>query len=535
MKRREFLSVAAAGLASGAVAIGGRSALAQPAIGGAAKTLVYVPQANLTSLDPVWTTAVVTRNHAGLVFETLFGRDSNLNAKPQMVDAYEIAPDGLTWTMKLRDGLLFHDGEKVLARDCVASLNRWMKRDPIGQTIAARLNTLEAKDDKTLVFRLKKPFASLAYALAKTQPSPVIMPERLANTDPFKQVPEVIGSGPFRFVAKEFVTGSFAAYEKFDKYNPRPEPVSFSSGGLRALVDRVEWKIIPDAATAGNALANGEVDWVDSPLPDLLPMLRKANGVKVGVIDPFGTFGGLRPNQLHGATANAGVRRAMLAAIDQVEVMTAVMGTDPSLYRAPVGYFLPGTPSANDAGMENVKKRRSVDEIKAMLKEAGYGGEKIVFMHPTDQTFYDAMSSVAVAAFKAVGLNIDEQSVDWGTVVQRRTSREPLEKGGWSMFPAGYPAGEYRDPVFATNIRGNGKDAWFGWPDDPKIEAMRDAWMDSNDEAERKKLDREIQARAFETVPFIPLGQYLPPTAWRANITTPLTGAVPVFWNISKG
>ena len=527
MQRRAFLA-GAASLAASA------SALAQPAIGGKGKIITYVPQANLTSLDPVWTTAVVTRNHAGLVFETLFGRDEQLNAKPQMVEAFETSADGKTWTMKLRDGLLFHDGEKVLARDCVASLKRWMVRDPIGQTIAARMDELSAKDDRTLVFRLKKPFAALPYALAKTQPSPVIMPERLAQTDPFKQIPEIVGSGPFRFVAGEYVAGNFAAYQKFDKYTPRNEPVSFTAGGLRALVDRVHWKIIPDAATASNALANGEVDWVDSPLPDLLPMLRKASGVTVGVVDTFGTFGCLRPNHLHGATANPGVRRAMLAAIDQVEVMTAVMGTDASLYRAPVGFFLPGTPSASDAGMDNVRKRRSVAEIKAMLKEAKYDGERIVFMHPTDQTFYDAMSSVAVAAFRAVGLNIDEQSVDWGTVVQRRTSREPLDKGGWSMFPLGAPAGEYRDPIFATNIRGNGKDAWFGWPTDEKVEAMRDTWMDSNDPAEQKRLDQEIQLRSFETVPFIPLGQYLPPTAWRSTMTAPLKGAVPVFWNITK-
>lgn len=533
MQRRHFLLGATAAGISAPSALT-QPALAQPSIGGRGTKIVFVPQANLTSLDPVWTTASVTRNHAGLVFETLFGRDEKLDPKPQMLEGFENTDSGKTWTLKLRDGLMFHDGEKVLARDCVASLKRWMRRDPIGQTIAARMDEMVATDDRTLVIRLRKPFASLPYALGKTQPSPVIMPERLANTDPFKQIPEVIGSGPFRFVASEFVTGSFAAYQKFDKYVPRNEPASFAAGGLRAMVDRVEWKIIPDAATAGNALVNGEVDWIESPLPDLLPMLRKANGVTVGVADPFGIFAQLRPNQLHGATANPGVRRAMLAAIDQVEIMTAVMGTDKSLYRAPVGFFLPGTPSANEAGMDNVRKRRSVADIRAMLKEAKYDGEKIVFMHPTDQTFYDAMSHVAIAAFKAVGLNIDEQSVDWGTVVQRRTSREPLDKGGWSMFPLGAPAGEYRDPVFGTNIRGNGKDAWFGWPTDEKVEAMRDAWTDSNDEGERKKLDQEIQLRSFETVPFIPLGQYLPPAAWRTNMSAPLKGAVPVFWNISK-
>jgi len=531
MKRRSFLA-GAAGLAA-APALP-RTGLAQPAAGGKAKAIVYVPQANLTSLDPVWTTAVVTRNHAGLVWETLFGRDEQLNAKPQMVESFDTSADGLTWTFKLREGLLFHDGEKVLARDCVASLNRWMKRDPIGQTIAARMNEMTVTDDRTFVMKLKKPFASLPYALAKTQPSPVIMPERLANTDPHKQIPEVIGSGPFRWVASEFVAGNFAAYEKFDKYSPRNEPVSFCAGGLRALVDRVHWKIIPDAATAGNALANGEVDWLDSPLPDLLPMLRKANGVTVGAIDIYGTFGQLRPNALYGATANPGVRRAMLAAVDQVEVMTAVMGGDKSLYRAPVGMFIPGTPSASDAGMDAVRKRHSVAEIKQMLKDAGYNGERIVFLHPTDQTFYDAMSSVVVAAFRQVGLNIDEQSVDWGTVVQRRTSREPLDKGGWSMFPLGAPAAEYRDPVFATNIRGNGKDAWFGWPTDEKIEEMRTAWMDTTSPAEQMKLSEQIQVRAFEQVPYIPLGQYLPPSAWRNSLSQPLKGAVPVFWGVSK-
>ena len=525
MQRRQFLLGATA-------AVSARPALAQPAVGGRGSKIVFVPQANLTSLDPVWTTAVVSRNHAGLVFETLFGRDEKLDPKPQMLEGFEVTDSGKRWTLKLREGLFFHDGEKVLARDCVASLNRWMKRDPIGATITARLDALEVVDDRTFVFRLKKPFAPLAAALAKTQPSPVIMPERIANTDPFKQIPEVVGSGPFKFLAGEFVSGSFAAYQKFDKYTPRNEPVSFAAGGLRAMVDRVEWKIIPDAATAANALANGEVDWVESPLPDLLPMLRKANGVKVGVTDPFGVYGALRPNHLHGATANAGVRRAMLAAVDQIEVMTAVMGTDTSNYHAPVGYFLP--PSASDAGMDNVRKRRSVAEIKAMLKDAGYAGEKIVYMHPTDQTFYDAMSSVVVAAFRAVGLNIDEQSMDWGTVVQRRTSKEPLEKGGWSMFPLGAPAPEYRDPVFAGVMRSNGNSAWFGWPADEKLESLREAWMDSTDPAERRRLDQEIQLQAFQSVPLIPLGQYLPPSAWRTNMTTPLSGAVPVFWNISK-
>ena len=527
MRRRQLLAALPASLAA--------TSLAAPALAAEPKVLIHVPQANLTSLDPVWTTAVVTRNAAHLLFETLYGRDEHLNPQPQMVEGHKVEDNARRWTMRLRDGLLFHTGERVTARDCVASLKRWMVRDPIGQTIAARLEALEAADDRTLVWRLRKPFASLPYALAKTQPSPVIMPERLALTDPYKQVSEFVGSGPFRWVADEYVPGSRAVFAKFERYSPRPEPASHAAGGYRVLVDRVEWQILPDPATAANALINGEVDWIDQPLPDLLPRLKRARGVAVGAIDNYGTFGAMRLNHLHGATANPGVRRAMLAAIDQVETMTAAMGTDASLFRAPVGYFLPETPSANDAGMQAVRQRPGPEAIRRMLQEAGYAGERILSLHPTDQTFYDAFTSVAVAAWRAVGLNIDDQSMDWGTIVQRRTSMEPLEKGGWSVFPSGFPAAEYRDPVFASNLRGNGRQAWFGWPDDPEVERMREAWMDGTDEAELRKLDRAIQARSFETVPFIPLGQYLPPSAWRSNLKGILKGPVPVFWNVEKG
>ena len=508
--------------------------LASPALGAEAKTLIHMPQANLVTLDPVWTTAVVTRNAAHMLWETLYGRDERLDPKPQMVEGHRVEDGGKRWTLRLRDGLRFHDGEPVLARDCVASLKRWMKRDPIGQTIEARLDALESTDNRTLVFRLRKPFASLPYALAKTQPSPVIMPERLALTDPYRQVAEFIGSGPFRWVADEYVPGSRAVFARNDRYRPRDEPASYAAGGYRVLVDRVEWRVLPDSATAASALINGEVDWLDQPLPDLLPLLRRARGVVVAPLDTYGTLGALRPNHLHGPTANPGVRRAMLAAIDQVEVMTAVMGNDATLFRAPVGYFLPGTASANEAGMDRVRVRRSTDDIKGMLRAAGYAGERVVLMHPTDQVFYNAMVSVAVSALRKVGMNIDDQSMDWGTVVQRRTNVEPLDKGGWSMFPSGFPAAEYRDPLFASKLRGNGRGAWFGWPDNPRIEAMRDTWMDSTDPAEQRRLDAEIQMEAFDSVPFIPLGQYLPPAALRQSLTGLLPGPVPVFWNVAK-
>jgi peptide/nickel transport system substrate-binding protein len=537
MKRRTFVragTAATLAAASGPGGTPGARAQTAPAIGGRARNLIHVPQSNLTSLDPVWTTAASTRNHAHMVWETLYGRDTKLDAKPQMLEGHLIEDGGKRWTMKLREGLRFHDGEPVRARDAVASIRRWMKRDQIGLTVEARLDSLEATDDRTLVWRLQKPFAALPYSLCRHQPSCVIMPERLAQTDPFKQVPEIIGSGPFRFVTDEFVTGSRAVYARNENYVPRNEPVDYCAGGYRVMVDRVEWRFLPDASTAANALVAGEVDWLEQPLPDLLPLLRRANGVVVRPTDIYGTFAALRPNHMHAPTDNRLVRRAMLAATSQQDVMTAMMGDQTDLYRAPVGYFLPGTPSANEAGMDIVRKKHSQADIRAMLKEAGYNGERIVYLHPTDQTFYDAASHVLIDAFRKVGLNIDAVSTDWGTVVQRRTSRAPLDAGGWSLFPHGLPAAEYRDPIFAALVRANGQAGFFGWANDPVTEELRDRWIDSSDPAEQRKLDHDYQARAFHHVPFIPLGQYFPPAAYRSWLTHPQQGVVPVFWGVEK-
>ena len=527
IKRRNFIATAAAA-----------TTLARPALAQSAgsRTLVFVPQANLTSLDPIWTTATVTRNYGFMVFDTLFGLDAELNPSPQMAEGALVEDDGKRWTIRLRDGLVFHDGAKVLARDCVASLKRWMTRDGVGQTIAARMDSLEATDDRSLVFRLRKSFPLLPFALAKTQPSPpFIMPERIANSvDASKQIAEVVGSGPFRFEHKELVSGSLAVFTKFTGYVPRDGKPSFTAGAKNVLVDRVEWKVIPDASTANNAIRAGSVDWIEIPLPDLIPQLKADRNVVVDRLDPFGLYPVMRPNMAVAPTDNRLLRRAILAAINPVDVMQSFMGDDATSYTAPIGCFLKGTAYENDAGMDIVGGKKSDADVKAMLKEAGYAGERVVLMHPTDQPFYDAMSQVCGARLKQVGINLDDQAMDWGTVVQRRAKRDPLDKAGWSLFCTSFPGADYVDPLAAPGMRTNGAKGWYGAPDIPRIEALREAWIDSADMPEKKRLAREIQAAVFEEALFVPLGNYRQSAAWRKNLTGHLKGPVPVFWNIAK-
>ena len=526
MHRRSLLMGAAAAVAA---------PLARPAIAGSGKSLSIVPQVALNSIDPVWTSSQIARNLGFMVFDLLYGRDEAMNPRPQMVEGDLMEDGGRRWTLRLRENLWFHDRERVRSRDCIASLRRWMVRDQGGVTLSERIDAIEAPDDRTIVLRLNKPFPHLRTLLSKFIIPAVMMPERLALTDPFKQIPEAIGSGPFRWLADEHVLGSHAAFAKFDGYVPRDEPPSYTAGGHRVLVDRVEWKMIPDGATAANALVTGEVDWIEIPLPDLLPMLRKAPRVTTGVLDEYGQICFLRPNHVATPTGNPAIRQAMLAAIDQQEVMAASMGGDPNNMFTGVGFLNTGNKEVDDAGMELVRKKHTSDQIKAMLDKAGYNGERMVLLHATDHWFFNPTASVIAHSLSSAGMNIDDQAMDWATVQARRASREQLDKGGWSMFPSVVATPDYRDPLLANFIRSNGKEAWFGWPTDPKIEQIYDAWLGATDPEEQTRLERDYQLEAFAALPFIPLGGYRQSAAWRDNVQGILKGPSVVFWNVTKG
>ncbi len=529
MLRRDLLMGAAAGLAL--------PALARPSIARAAdaRVLRFVPQANLANLDPIWGTQYVVRNAALLIWDTLYGVDANLDPKPQMAEGHTVSEDGLVWTIRLRPGLLFHDGAKVLGRDVVASLNRWMARDQMGQLIKARLAALEAPDDASVRIRLNQPFPKMLFALGKANsPMAFIMPERVATTDPYKQITEIVGSGPMRFVRDEWVPGSRAVFERFAGYVPRDEPADWCAGGKRIHFDRIEWQILPDPATAAAALQNGEVDWWETPLPDLVPLLRQNPDIRVDIADPLGNIGTFRMNHLQPPFNDVRVRQAIQYAASQEDWMRATVGDDPALWRPCPSFFTPGTALYTEAGGERLVGPRHYDEAKRLLAQSGYGGEKVVLLVAQDQAVLKAQGDVSADMMARIGLAVDYVAIDWGTVGARRARKDPPAQGGWNVFHSWHAGVDCVNPAPYTALSTTGEKAWFGWPKSDAITALIATWYAAPDLAAEKRAIEAINRASMDFVTYVPTGFYLGYQAWRSNLAGVTKAPFPLFWGTSK-
>ncbi len=500
--------------------------------GAVANTLRFVPNTDLTLVDPVWTAAFVTRLHGLMVFDTLYGQDNRYQARPQMVEGHTTEEDGRLWRLTLRPGLRFHDGTPVLARDAVASIRRWGRIDAFGQTLLARTDALSAPDDRTIQFRLNAPFPLLPDALGKsTAFLPAIMPARLAEAAGSKPLTEVVGSGPFRYVADERVDGVRTVYARNDAYVPRQGTPEFTAGPKIAYLDRVEWQTIPDDSTSAAALQTNQVHWLERPLLDYLPILKKDPGITLDIVDATGYMPIIRFNHLHPPFDNPAIRRALLGAVDQADIMSAVAGADASLWQGGVGVFCPESPMANDAGMAALAGKPDYAKVRSALQAAGYQGEKVLFLSSSNNPAGDAVRSVATDQFQRAGLNIEVSMSDFGTWLQRRNNQDIPAHGGWNLTTTFLPGQDLWDPAVHLAIRGNGRAAWSGWPTSPRLETLRDAWFAAADLPARQAICRDIQDQVWTDVPYIPGGRWRHPTAYRTGLTGVLRG-MPLFYNV---
>src|SRR5947208_131665 len=434
----------------------------------AGKTITAVMHSDLRILDPGFTTAYITRDHGYMVFDTLLATDSSFKITPQMAD-WKVSDDKLTYTFTLRDGLKWHDGAPVTAEDCAASLKRWGRNDSMGQKLMDFTASIEATDDKTITLKLKEPYGLVLESIGKPSSyTPFMMPKRLAETPPGQQIKEQIGSGPFKFVKAEFQPGVKAVYEKNTDYVPRKEPANWTSGGKVAKVDRVEWITMADAQTAVNALQSGDIDFIENPPFELLPSLAADKELKVGTLSKLGfqTLG--RMNFLYPPFDNVKVRRAALKAMNQKDVLDALVG-NPEYYQTCGAVFVCGTPLATEAGSESLVKGNGMAEAKKLLAESGYDGTPVVIMAPGDVVTLKAQPIVAAQLLRDAGFKVDVQATDWQTVVGRRASQKPPKEGGWNMFFTNWVGADVMNPVVNVSISGKGKNGgWFGWPDNSK-------------------------------------------------------------------
>ena len=528
--------MSASRLRSAAVALGVAAGLALasgPAL--AEKVLRIVPHADLKNIDPIWTTAYITRNHGYMVYDTLFASDENLEIQPQMVGDWSVSDDGLTYTFSLRDGLMWHDGDPVTAADCVASIKRWGTKDGMGQKLIQFTRELAVVDDATFTLTLNEPYGLVLASLGKiSSNTPFMMKKEHAELESSVQVPEVIGSGPFKFVKDEWVPGSKVVYVKNEDYVPRSEPASAAAGGKVVKVDRVEWIYIPDPATTMNALINGEVDLWETPAVDMVPLLEQNEGIELAVIDPLGTQGWLRPNHLHFPFNHPSARRALLYAVNQEDYLRAIVG-DPKLYRVCAAYFICGTPNESSVGVEALE---AVDngKARALLKEAGYNGEKIILMQPTDIPVLNNASLVTAQVLRDIGMDVEVQAMDWSTLTSRRAEDKAPADGGWNIFHTYSTGADVTSPIANIGVSGGGREsAWFGWPTDARTEELRDMYAREADPAKQKAIIDELQGRLFEeVVPYVNYGQWFQPVAWRKELSGVLVSPVPFFWNIEK-
>jgi peptide/nickel transport system substrate-binding protein len=496
-------------------------------------TVKAVMHSDLKIVDPIWTTAYITRNHGYMIYDTLFAMDEKGDIKPQMVEKYDESADHLTFTFTLRDGLFWHDGAPVTAEDCVASIKRWGAKDALGQKLMTFVEGLTAQGPNVFTIKLKEPTGLLIFGLGKPSSNvPFMMPKRVAETDPNTQISDFTGSGPFVFKREEWKPGDKAVYAKFDKYKPRSEPASGLAGGKVVKVDRVEWLAISDQQQTVNALLAGEIDYIEQPSHDLLPLLKADNAIKLVDSNPLGNQYTFRPNHLQKPFDNPKVRQALLYAFNQKDFLNATMG-NPEYYKTCKALFVCGSTLGSEKGMEDVLES-NVQKAQALLKEANYDGTPIVLLHSTDLQVLTNLAPVAKQLMEKAGFKVDMQSMDWQTVVARRVKKDPANAGGWHGMLTSWVSADVLNPVMTGFVNASCDKAAFGWPCDPQLEKLRDDFARATDPAKQKEIAEAVQLREREVVTHIWLGQWYQPVAARKTIDGILVAPAPVFWNVTK-
>ncbi|AGS24529.1 ABC transporter substrate-binding protein [Rhizobium etli] len=501
----------------------------------AARTVRMVKSTDLRVFDPIWTSTNITADHGAAIYDTLFALDSKFMPQPQMVGKWSVSDDKKTYTFELRDGLGWHDGTPVTAADCVASIRRWGQVHPGGQLIMASASDITKRDDKTFTISLKEPLGVLVDILADlTPPCLFIMREKDANRPATEQVAANIGSGPFRFNHALAKPGASITYDRNELYVPRSEAPDGLAGGKIVNVDRVIWDSIADQQTALAALQAAEVEYFEKPPGDLFSLIDSDPNIQLQILDRPGWNAVMRMNFLQPPFNNVKARQAMLHLIDQ-EAFLRVLSPNPKYTQTVTSMFGGDTIASNDENTGWYKRGGDPERAAQLFKEAGYAGEKVVILEPTDWHEVDNASQLLAAALRSIGVNVELAPSDWGGVTTRRAKKDPVENGGWNIFITSESAYSLGNPLGSPFLLANGDNAWYGWPKNDDYEALRAIWASAATHEERKALARKMQRIWWDFVGDLRLGKYISPIAHRKTLTG-LIGMPQIvpMWNMRK-
>lgn len=501
----------------------------------AARTVRMVKAGDLRIFDPIATTANITTDHGLAIYDTLFSFDSRSLPQPQMVGKWGVSDDKKTYMFELRDGLGWHDGTPVTAADCVASIRRWSQASPSGKLMMERARDISKKDDKTFTITLNEPLGLLINILGSASvPTLFVMREKDADRPATEQVTANIGSGPFKFNKALAKPGASFTYDRNEKYVPRKEAPDGFAGGKIVNVDRVIWDNIGDQQTAFAALQAGEIDYLETPPFDLFSVIESDPNLELQKLITSGSDMFLRMNCLQRPFDNVKARQAMLHLIDQEAFMRATIG-NPKYYTTITSWF-GTTPYSNDENTGWFKKGGDPEKARQLFKEAGYAGEKVVILQPTNFPIFANAAQLLAATLRKIEVNAELAPSDWGGLVARRAKKDPVEEGGWSIFMSSESDYSHGDPIGNPTLLANGEEGWYGWPKSDGYEALRAKWADVETLDERKALAREMQREYWDAAGTVLLGQYFSPIARRRAlsglISTP--AALVPMWNMQK-
>jgi peptide/nickel transport system substrate-binding protein len=514
------------GLMAGGTALAA-SGLIRPPEARAASQLNLVLESEVVILDPYMTTAAITRTFGFHIFDTLYAMDGQGRIQPQMVESHTTSADRLTWNFTLRPGMKFHDGSPVTSTDVVLSLQRWMPKDALGRMLRDAHASLTTKGTLGFELVLKRPFPLVLDVLGKPNaPVPFILPERLARTSGDTRITEIIGSGPFRFRPDQYRPGNYMVLEKFPDYVPRSEAPDFLAGGKVVKVDSLSLRVMPDQATGATALLANEIDYQQYVPFDWIPRLERSRDIKLLSLGGLHQFqGNFRLNHAAPPFDDPAVRRVLWKLVDQGTVLQAI-GV-PERFRAPqcTSFWMCDAPYSTDAGAEGAKF--SIAEAKAELAKTSYRGQPVQFLQVAGSISQTA-AQVLVQNMKQAGFTVDEQQMDWGTVLARRARRE-----GWSMFAVYSNGVDMLTPLTHFYIASTCAD-YPGWSCDERIPRLTQEFADAETPADRHRLTEEVQRLAYELTPSVMWGQFTIPAAYRTSLSGLMESSFPIFWNVQK-